>query len=187
MLVPALAVLVLPASGCSSHSRPIAYAGDSAQNAQTEPVQKSPILPPATTRWDRYDEVRRWPGAHEKPFLSLGHLSSRYSARVIVDPAARDAYLKLVAGSRLEVGSIVAVFHEDARTAQNGPVFAMHKVAADRWEYLVVDPDGTLQKRGQLALCQRCHAEGVADQLFGLPLTSHQPAPTGVLPGGKPP
>ena len=165
-----LAVLALLATtGCSRQAAPIAQPGDSTENPQIEPAQRPPTPRPEMTRWDRFDEVRGWPRAHEKPFLSLGHLSLQYTALVIVDPAARDAYLNLVTGSSLPLGTIVAEFHEDARTGNQGPVFAMHKTAGGRWEYLVVDPEGTVRKRGQLALCQRCHAEGVTDQLFGLP------------------
>jgi hypothetical protein len=130
-------------------------------------------LPPQVILWDRYDEVQGWPSAHEKAFLSLGHLSAQYAASVIVDPAARDAYQNLVTGSSLPVGTVIAEFHRDARTGQKGPVFAMQKQAVGRWEFLVVDPAGVVQNRGQLALCQRCHAEGVADQLFGLPRSAN--------------
>jgi hypothetical protein len=133
------------------------------------PVKPPPQLPP----WDHFEEVRRWQSAHAKPFLSLGHLSGRYTASVFVDPAARDAYLNLVTSSLLPVGTIVAEFHQEARTGHQGPLFAMQKLAAGRWEYLVVDPEGRVEKRGQLALCQRCHAEGVADHLFGIPRSAN--------------
>jgi len=141
------------------------------------PSDAQPKPPPAPTRWEHFDEVRRWPSAHEKPFASLGHLSGRYSASVIVDPTARDAYRNLVTASSLPVGSVVAEFHQDSRTGHPGPVFAMQKLAEGRWEYLVVDPGGKVQQRGQLALCQRCHAEGVADQLFGLPASTRPSQP----------
>ena len=159
---------LLATAGCSRGAPPISQPGDSART-HAEPAPGPSSAPPETPRWDRYEEVQRWPSAHEKPFLSLGHLSAQYTASVFVDPAARDAYLNLVTGSSLPIGTLVAEFHRDARTGHEGPVFAMHKQAVGRWEYLVVDPGGGVQKRGQLALCQRCHAEGVTDQLFGLP------------------
>jgi hypothetical protein len=123
--------------------------------------------------WDRLEEVRSWPNAHAKPFVSLGHLSARYSASVKVDPASRDAYSNLVAASLLPVGTMIAEFHLAEPAGQPGPIFAMQKLAEDRWEYLVVDPGGRVQKRGQLDLCQRCHAEGIADHLFGLPRSAN--------------
>jgi hypothetical protein len=142
-----------------------------------------PKPPPAPIRWERFDEVRRWPSAHEKPFASLGHLSARYTASVVVDPAARDAYVNLVAATLLPVGSVVAEFHQDAQSGNKGPIFAMQKLAVGRWEYLVVDPGGNVTQRGQLALCQRCHAEGVADELFGLPASARATPPPGTPSG----
>jgi hypothetical protein len=164
-----LATLALAETGCSRGTAPIAHPGDSTESVPVTQSDARPKQTSAEARWERFDEIRRWPSVHEKPFASLGHLSARYSASVIVDPTAREAYLNLVTASSLPVGSVVAELHQDPRTGNQGPVFAMQKLAEGRWEYLVVDPVGKVQQRGQLTLCQRCHAEGVADQLFGLP------------------
>jgi hypothetical protein len=56
-----------------------------------------------------------------------------------------------------------------------GPTFAMAKrdpgffPQGGDWEYIVLGADGRLEDRGKLALCARCHAEGNADRVFGLP------------------
>ncbi len=165
-LAPRLAALVL-ALGCARPAEPGQYPGASSTSARAEPTRPRSASPARPQRWDRYEEVLSWPP--QKSFPSLGHFSARYTGAVHVDAGARDAYLKLVPGSSLPIGSIVAELHSDTETGRRGPLFAMHKIATDRWEYLVVDPQGLVEERGALPLCQRCHADGVADQLFGLP------------------
>jgi hypothetical protein len=53
----------------------------------------------------------------------------------------------------------------------------MHKLGEGRWEFIVAERTGELRERGQLERCVRCHAEGVADYLFGLPGRPRAPAP----------
>jgi hypothetical protein len=169
---PAAVLALLSLAGCSRSTVPT-YPGDAYPGAASSAGPASPAgsvsKEPALQRWDLYEEVQRWPRANEKPFLSLGHLSARYTAVVHVDAAAREAYSNLVAGSNLPVGTVIAEIHRDPRTEKNGPLFAMRKLDANRWEYFVVDGEGRLRERGNLPLCQRCHVEGVADHLFGLP------------------
>jgi hypothetical protein len=161
--------LVVLAISCGRPAEPANYPGASRAVSRPEPIPVPSAHPPPPRRWNRYEEVLSWPPAPEKPFPSLGHFSARYSAVVHVDASARDGYLNLVAGSLLPVGATVAELHTDPRTGQPGPLLAMHKIAANRWEYLVVDALGRIEERGELPLCQRCHADGVADHLFGLP------------------
>lgn len=165
------AVAVL-AVGCGHRGAPNHYPGASNAVPRAESPRPRSVSPAPAQRWDRYEEVLSWPPAQQELFPSLGHLSARYSAIVRVDAAARDPYLKLVRGSVLPVGSIVAELHTDPRTGRRGPLFAMHKLGGGQWEYIVVDAQGLLEERGNLPLCRRCHADGVADQLFGLPRRS---------------
>ena len=37
------------------------------------------------------------------------------------------------------------------------------------WEYLIVDPNGSIERRGKLPLCARCHAESPHNFIFGGP------------------
>jgi hypothetical protein len=87
---------------------------------------------------------------------------------VRVSPEARKAYLSLTRGAALPVGSIVAMFHEQAEGHAPGPVYVMHKQSAG-WQYLVLAPDGHIRAQSDMALCERCHAEATADHLFGWP------------------
>ncbi len=42
-----------------------------------------------------------------------------------------------------------------------------YDAAGGDWEYLVVLPDGSVEARGKLPLCARCHAEAPHNRLFG--------------------
>jgi hypothetical protein len=88
---------------------------------------------------------------------------------VRVSPNAREAYATLVSGGSVPPGTLVAKLHEDRQDGAAGPIYAMNKLGEGRWEFIVAEPTGELRERGQLARCVRCHAEGVADNLFGLP------------------
>ena len=126
--------------------------------------------PPRTEqRWARLSEVQGWGPVNDKPFISEGHPPGHYLANVHVSPEARDAYLALMPGSELPVGAVLAELQHDPVSDRPGPIFAMRKVAPGRWEYVAAEPDGRIRERGQLPLCVRCHAEAVADSLFGLP------------------
>jgi hypothetical protein len=93
---------------------------------------------------------------------------------VHVMPSALEAYRALTAGKQWEVGTSVAAFHRHGD--EPGSVFAMTKLAAGGWEYVVVAPDGTVEDRGALPLCARCHADAPADSLFGVPRPSPESA-----------
>jgi hypothetical protein len=162
----ALAIAGL-AIGCGGPPAPRHYPGASSATAAAQPASRLHTAPPPR-RWEHYDEVLSWPPA-QTAFPSLGHFAANQSAAIHVDGAARETYVNLVAASRLPVGTIVAELLSDMRTGRRGRLLAMHKLAADRWEYLVVDAAGLIEERGDLPLCRRCHADGLADQLFGLP------------------
>jgi len=66
--------------------------------------------------------------------------------------------------------------HSEKDSGAAGPVFVMFKrdpgffPQGGDWEYLVADKDGWIEDRGPLVTCARCHAEGNADWVFGLPV-----------------
>ena len=60
------------------------------------------------------------------------------------------------------------MLHRSQATGKPGPVHAMHK-RRDGWEFLLLEPDGRVKERGQLAACARCHAEATSDSVFGPP------------------
>lgn len=102
---------------------------------------------------------------------SRGHGSGQHRIEVRVSPGAEAAYRALIQGSAVPVGSVIAALHHDATRGRPGPIYAMEKIAAERWEYRIVERDGRIRP-GSVELCARCHAEGVADQLFGPPLST---------------
>jgi hypothetical protein len=110
-----------------------------------------------------------------KAFVSRGHFAGRWTAEIAVNEAAKDVYVSLAPSSRFSVGSVLVKKHALTSSSAPGPTFAMAKrdpgfypEGAD-WEFIVIDADGRLEDRGKLVLCARCHAEGNADSVFGLP------------------
>lgn len=123
--------------------------------------------PSRMQRWDRFDEVRTWPRVAST--VPSDHGVGELQMDVRVAAPYRAAYVGLVAGQRWPVGMAVAVFHEHRGSREPGSIYAMTKSADDAWEYVVSRADGTLEARGALPLCVRCHGEARADSLFGLP------------------
>ena len=162
-------MISLLVGACAPGATPVPAPG----NARAAPEAASgskPTEPQKTqTRWRRLGEVRGWEPVNDQPFVSEGHPPGHYLANVHISPEAREAYLALMPGSELPVGTVVAQFQHDPQGDQPGPIFAMRKLGAARWEFLAAEADGRIRERGQLRLCVRCHAEAVADQLFGLP------------------
>jgi hypothetical protein len=106
---------------------------------------------------------------HEAKIESGGHAGGPYSAELRVSPEARQAYLELAPGSELPPGSTVAEFHRDQQ-GNAGPIFVMQKSNATppTWSFTALDAQGRVLRSGALGDCARCHAEAVADQLFGI-------------------
>jgi hypothetical protein len=87
---------------------------------------------------------------------------------VRVSPNAREAYASLVADTRLPDGAVVALFHQNREGSVRGNVYVMEKTG-ETWRFQAFDDKGTPAVGSEA--CARCHAFGVADQLFGLPRT----------------
>jgi hypothetical protein len=110
-----------------------------------------------------------------KEFVSRGHFAGRWTVRVAVNDAAMQPYTNLAPSSQFGVGSVLVKKHVSTSSSAPGPIFAMAKrdpgffPEGGDWEYVVIDADGRLEGRGKLAACARCHAEGNADRVFGLP------------------
>ena len=83
-----------------------------------------------------------------------------------VSPNARDAYATLVTDTKLPDTALIALFHQNRDGSEPGAVFVMEK-REESWRFLALDSTGT--PAGATDACGRCHAQGVADSLFGLP------------------
>ena len=111
-----------------------------------------------------------------KSFLSRGHFAGQWTAEVSLNETARDAYANLAASTKFAVGSLLVKRHASTKDAGPATTFAMVKrdpgffPHGGDWEYVVLDASERLEERGKIAACARCHAEGNADWVFGLPV-----------------
>ncbi len=125
-------------------------------------------------RWERADELPQYRPFGAR-FVSRGHFAGRWQVQIFVNAVAEPTFGDLGPTSRFAVGSVLVKSHFDAETGAPGPVFARIKRDAgffpdgDDWEYIAADAAFYIEERGRLALCARCHAEGVADGTFELP------------------
>jgi len=126
------------------------------------------VKPAGRLRWERLGEARSWPLA-APPFLASGHGGGQYTMEVRVSASAVEDYRLLTAGKQWTPGTSVAAFHLRRQDGAAASIYAMTKLPEGRWEYLVAAPDGTIEARGALPLCARCHADAPADSLFGVP------------------
>jgi hypothetical protein len=143
----------------------------SAERPRALPPRSPP--PPARPRvaWSRFAEVRSWPPSGEA-FTNGGHVGAGALAVVRVSPEARAAYEHLLKDSELPDGAVVVLFHELA-PGKPGPVYVMEK-SGGSWRFSSLRADGTEPEppepaASSAAHCRRCHADAVADSLFGLP------------------
>lgn len=116
---------------------------------------------------------------HPRPFASRGHGAARWLVDVRVSPSSRAAYLALLPGTALPDGTLLAAFHHDPGRGRPGPIYVMEKEPGG-WQYTIVDPEGSIRRRGGIELCARCHAEAVAYRVFGL----SEPIRSGLDAGG---
>jgi hypothetical protein len=140
--------------------------------ACTNASTNTPALPavpeqPSVRRepWARFAEVMSWEVV-SGPLPAQGHFTRHDRIAVRVSPDARDAYLAWVTDSSVPNGSVVAAFHTSA-AGETGPSYVMLKEAFT-WQYLVLGAQGVLVEERPRG-CDGCHADAVADRLFGPP------------------
>ncbi len=176
---PRLALAAALLTGCGAGVSPgyLPGASDASRGGGAGPAPAAAGQP--AKRWAQFEAARKWPPVDSTPVAAKDHGGGRYLGIVRVSPEARQDYLDLSRGTKLPVGSVVAMFHEQARGHAPGPVYVMKK-AAGGWRYLVVGPGGRIRSKGALPLCERCHVEARSDHLFGRPIdaeTHPQPPP----------
>lgn len=140
-----------------------------ASSAPPAAAEKPPtVAEPAKPAWPQFASLQQLPVAVQGTVESGGHAGEPYALQVRVSEAAQQAYLSLSQGSELPAGSIVVQTHRDT-SGHNGPTFVMLKdqPPPESWSYVVLDAEGHLLRQGALPDCARCHAEAVADRLFG--------------------
>ena len=107
------------------------------------------------------------------PSANEGHRGEGALAVVRVSPEARSSYEHLTQDSELPDGTVVALFHRESAEGPAGAVYVMQKTGKI-WQFLRLAPDGSLlgpasSPQNSAKMCAACHAEGVADALFGVP------------------
>lgn len=133
-----------------------------------------PAPPPEPTpRWPRFEELNAL-AAVTRSFTSA-HLFEARVALVRVTPSAAERYRTLVAGAALDAGTLLV--EELRRRPTEAPdTFLVMEKRENGWTYLKLDAQGRpTEVRDDL--CQRCHAEGLADELFGPGQQGVEPAP----------
>jgi hypothetical protein len=163
-LLPQGLALVL-STACVGFSACAAAAPAAPVRSRPEPVAPKPAPEP----WPRFAESQGWPTATDDWFLSEGHYAGTSEALVHVTPDALERYRSHVRGASFEPGTVIVMLHRKRSNRTPGPVHVMVRGERD-WAFLVLDPAGAIQERGELPLCQRCHAEAVSDSVFGAPL-----------------
>ena len=149
-----------------------------------DPHAAPPRLPPPAApaplgRWEHAGEL----GA----FRSVGRVRSQHlgngstEAELLANEVA-SAYPALGPGRRLPAGSLLVERLGAAGSRETSVWFAMERQVAtdagtptERWQFLVVRPDGELLARDPPG-CARCHAEAPFDGVFGPPRDT-PPAP----------
>lgn len=112
-------------------------------------------------RWPRFEETQTW-----QPVAQLRRSSHFYregDVEIRVNPAARAAFVALVAGVELDVGTIATATHRYPGGERS--VYAMEKTGPSAWLFWCLDATGR-QTDDDTYPCQRCHAEAPADWLF---------------------
>jgi hypothetical protein len=101
--------------------------------------------------------------------MSRGHFPGRgLLLDVRVDPESRAAYSQWVRDSRLAPGAVAVALLRDPKTRTLWVAYAMEKRSDSTWNFLVLRGDGTVE-RSDDPRCAGCHAEALADFIFGPP------------------
>jgi hypothetical protein len=127
-----------------------------AHSGATEQPSQAPI-------WPKLEQSMRWPQVEHA--TTGGHSGQLYTAGVRVNPSSIASYQNLVAGTVLPAGTTLVQSHQDAR-GKAGPIYVMEKTETG-WSFSELDATGHIQRTGPLVDCARCHAEAVADSVFG--------------------
>jgi hypothetical protein len=148
----------------------------------TPPGRDPPAVPPRVAPPAASASLGRWEHAGELgAFRSVARVRSQHlgngstEAELLANEVAA-AYPALGPGRRLPPGSVLVERLGAAGSRETSIWFAMVRhapadaagAAAERWQFLVVRPDGELLARDPPG-CARCHAEAPFDGVFGPP------------------
>jgi cytochrome c553 len=149
------------ASACAAQSAP-------AQLPEAQP--RTQPRPPQTVPWPDATRLRDLVSVGE--YVSSEHFGRPLRVTVKVTPRSTGPYGELVTQSALDTGTIVATEHHTPSGALWATLVMLK--GADGWDFIQLDASSRRVK-ADAASCARCHAEGRADHLFGLPKPVHPP------------
>jgi hypothetical protein len=147
-----------------------------APKSTAQPRARGAAKPAPAKRWEQLERAASWPPLTEAPLVSQGHFDGRMGMQLLVSPEAREQYLKLSRNTLLPEDSVLIAKLFAVQSGEPFAMLGMHK-RSGQWEFVLADGSGRIRERGSLALCTRCHAEGIGDHLFGLPRTNLQTTP----------
>ena len=166
--VETLIGLTLLAAGCGSDASFRPGATDvprPASSPQSEPQAAR------TVRWELFSQLASMQRLGPE-FASRGHGTGDWNAQLRVNATASEGLTKLHLGTTMPRGSVLVQLHTDKRTGEPLQGFVMQKresgyfPSGGDWDYGVIAVDGTIEQRGRLEFCARCHAEAPADFVF---------------------
>lgn len=182
-----IALIPISAVSCGPPPEPLATPGRSNRPPGGPTVPAKPPIDAAPTRWERWAEVAAYRLA--VPRAPSQHLAGDHEGEVLTSAAAAP-YPVLGPAVALPPDSVLVqrlypmgaatpdvVFAMVRRPAASPPAGAAPSPAptattagddpAAAWEFLILDADGTIESRGPLEACARCHAEAPHDGVFG--------------------
>jgi hypothetical protein len=151
------------AAACASPPREALVGASDAWSNAAEP--STPRAPAPSSVWDSYADAQRWPASNAAPFIARGHQPEQ-RVDVRVNEIARSAYSGLVADTVFPNGSLLTELPHSPLGTGGG--FAIRK-SAGSWSYFQLDGKGQVLASGALSLCNGCHAQALADHVFGIP------------------
>ena len=172
-----VSILALPA--CGEPATPLPnLPGQSHRPAKDATVPANSAQPSGPVRWERWNELSTYRLAI--PRAPTQHLGGDHEAEILANPAAA-AYPDLGPAKTLGEGAVLVerLFPAGNDTADGLFVMVRRAEALETkaqptpddpafpWEMLVLTPDGTLEERGSIESCARCHAEAPHDGVFG--------------------
>lgn len=119
-------------------------------------------------KWQHAGEIDSWAAFPPTPFASDDH-GGRVLAQVRASPAASVAFERLGADTSWTDGAVLALTTSAPSSGVRGATYVMTR-SAGRWEFSLVEADGTVGVPLDAALCVRCHADASSAGVFGVTL-----------------
>lgn len=121
------------------------------------------------TRWEHFDEFRRWTRLNARPFISHGHGEGERSDDIFVDVYVNDLALPAARARQgpFPVGSMAVKPHYAIEANEEPAAEAMAYtvmvkcvplIGPEAWEWIDLDAQGRVNRRGRVRPeCSGCH------------------------------